>query len=323
MIHGMGVGLPRRAVSTSELARRFGESEQALLKRTGIEQRRVACDGENSLTLAVEASRSALASAGLSAGDLDMIILATCTPLVPLPSTACFLQRELGCRSIPAFDLSAVCSGFVYAFVTAAHLSLSGSYRHLLVVGSETMSTITDPSDRATSILFGDGAGAVVLGPADNGASGVYRHVLGSDGAGAELIWIPAGGSMKPASAESVGQNLHFLRMRGREVFRFAVDRMHQAILDVVARGAIDMDDVSLIVPHQANLRIIEAVAGRLGLPKERFALNIDRYGNTSAASIPIALEEAWREGRVERGDAIVLVGLGAGMTWGAALMRL
>jgi 3-oxoacyl-[acyl-carrier-protein] synthase-3 len=271
----------------------------------------------------VQAGRAALDDAGLEAKDIDLIVVATCTPAVQLPATACFVQHELGCGTIPAFDLAAACSGFVYGVVNAAYMMQSRRYRNVLVIGSDAMSTVSDLTDRSVCILLGDGAGAVVLTEADNETSGLYHHALGSDGSGAELIWVPAGGSRQPATHETVDERLHYMKMRGREVFKFAVVKMRQIIEESLAAEGLGIDDVALIIPHQSNQRIIESLGAKLRFPADKFAVNIERFGNTSAASIPIALEEAWRAGRIGRGDWVILAAVGAGLTWGSLLMRL
>jgi 3-oxoacyl-[acyl-carrier-protein] synthase-3 len=323
MIRGMGSALPAQVVTNADFEKRLDTSDEWIRTRSGIRERRFIGPGESTLTLAISAARSALENARMSAQDLDLIIVATCTPAYPLPSTACFLQAELGCRHIPAFDMSAACSGFVYGLVTATTLQQAGSYRNVLVVGAETMSTITDFEDRGTCVLLGDGAGATIISPADNDVSGLYDQALGADGTGAKLIWIAAGGSAEPASEKTVNERLHYMKMKGREVYKFAVSKMQEVLASAVERAGIPMHDVKLVVPHQSNLRIIESAADKLGLSEDQVAVNIDRYGNTSAASIPLALDEAWRAGRVSRGDWVLLAGFGGGLTWGTALLRL
>jgi 3-oxoacyl-[acyl-carrier-protein] synthase III len=321
-IRGMGSALPERVMTNADFEQLVDTSDEWIRTRTGIRERRIADEDQDTLTLSVDASRKALADAGLSAEDIDLIVVATSTPVVPMPATACFLQHELGCRHVGAFDLQAACSGFVYAFVNAAHMMLSGRYRHVLVVGAETMSRVTDFDDRGTCILLGDGAGAMILSPPDNPVSGLYDYCLHADGSGAPMIWVPAGGSREPASQRTVNERLHYLKMKGREVYRFAVTRMQEVITDTMERAGITVEDIGLIVPHQSNLRIIESAAEKLGLAPEKLAINIERYGNTSAASIPLALEEARRAGRIKDGDWVMLAGFGAGLTWGSALLR-
>jgi len=322
-IRGLGSAVPDRVMTNADFEKTLETSDEWIRSRTGIRERRIAGDHEDTLTMAAVSSRQALADAGLAPGDLDLIVVATCTPVVPTPATACFLQHELGCRHIGAFDVQAACSGFVYALVSAVYLMSSGRYRNALVVASEKMSAITDFEDRSTCVLLGDGAGAAVIGPAENGVSGFYEHCLGADGSGARLIWVPAGGSKEPASERTVAENLHYLKMRGREVYKFAVTKMRDVIAETTARAGISLDDLALIIPHQSNLRIIESAAEKLGVAPAKFAVNIDRFGNTSAASIPMALHEAYRTGRIKSGDWVLMAGFGAGLSWASALIRL
>lgn len=322
MVKGLGAYLPTKRVTNEDLAQRVATSDEWIHTRTGIRERRIAGPGEDTLTMALEASRQALSRAGLEPKDLDLIVLATITPAVPAPATACWLQDALGCRTIPAFDVSAACSGFVYAFIAGASLMATCGYQNVLVVGAEALSSVTDWDDRGTCILLGDGAGAAVLTPADNDKSGLYARKLGADGSGAELIWVPAGGSREPAATKTINERLHYLKMKGREVYRFAVTKMQEVVSQAVEDAGISIKDLALVVPHQSNLRIIESAADKLGLPLERVAINIDRCANTSAASIPMALEEAVSQGRVKRGDWVLLAGFGAGLTWGSALLR-
>ena len=319
----MGSAQPDRVMTNDDFARTLDTSDEWIRTRTGIRERRIASNGENTLTLAAGAARRAFDAAGIQPADCDLIVVATCTPAYWLPSTACFLQRELGCGHIPAFDLQAACSGFVYALVSAAHLMASGRYRYVLVIGAETMSAFTDFQDRATCVLLGDGAGAAVLGPAENDTSGLYEYCLGADGGGAELIWIPAGGSAVPATTQTIDQRLHYMKMKGREVYKFAVTKMQTVISETAEAAGLSIDDLAYIIPHQSNLRIIESAAEKLGVPAEKIAVNIDRFGNTSAASIPMAMDEAWRSGKIGSGDWVLLAGFGAGLTWGSALIRL
>ena len=322
-IRGTGSALPARIMTNADFEKFLDTSDEWIRTRSGIRERRICEKGEDTLTLARTAAERALEDAKLTPADLDMIVVATCTPAMPLPSTGCFLQHELGCRQIPAFDVSAACSGFMYGLVTAVSFLASGQYRHILVIGAETMSAITDFEDRTTCILLGDGAGAAVIGPPDNEISGVYDTCLGADGSGAQLIWVPGGGSREPASQKPLDARLHFLKMKGREVYKFAVTKFQEVILEALARVNLPPSDLAMVIPHQSNLRIIESAREKLGLPPEKMAVNIDRYGNTSAASIPIALDEARRSGRIKTGDWIILAGFGAGLTWGSVVIRL
>ncbi len=322
MVRGTGASLPERVMTNADFEKSLDTSDQWIRERTGIRERRIAAPEENTLTLSLAASRRALDAAGLKPDDIDLIVVATCTPAYQIPSTACLLQHELGCRLIPAFDINAACSGFVYGFVTAAHMMSSGAHRNVLVVGAETMSRVTDYEDRGTCILLGDGAGAAILSPADNDTSGIHHHQLFADGGGAQMIWVPGGGSAEPASARTMNERLHYLKMKGREVYKFAVTRMQEVINESIAAAGLQPSDLTLIIPHQSNLRIIESAGEKLGLSREKLAINIDRCGNTSAASIPLAMDEACRAGRIARGDWILLAGFGAGLTWGSALLR-
>jgi len=322
-ILGVGSAVPDKVMTNADFEKFLETSDEWIRTRTGIRERRICRNGENTLTLAAAASQKALERAGLSPTDIDLIVLATCTPYVPLPATACYLQARLGCRHVPAFDLAAACSGFVYAMASAACMMQCSPYRHALVVGTEAMSSVTDFSDRSTCVLLGDGAGAAILGPSDNEVSGIYGYDLGADGTGAEAIYIPAGGSAQPTNEATVSERLHYLKMRGREIYKFAVLKMQEVIQTAVDRAGIRLEDLALVIPHQSNARIIESAAERLQLPIDRVLINIDKYGNTSAASIPLALDEAIREGRIKKGDWVLLAGFGGGLTWGSVLFRL
>jgi 3-oxoacyl-[acyl-carrier-protein] synthase-3 len=323
MIRGIGASVPEGVLTNADISSRCDTNDEWIRTRTGIRERRVVGPGESTLSMALEASRRALADARLEAADIDLIVVATCTPAVQFPATACFLQHQLGCRQVPAFDITAACSGFVYAMVTAAQLMQNTPYRHVLVVGADAMSSVSDLDDRSVCILLGDGAGAVVLTRADNEASGVYHHCLGADGGGAELIWVPAGGSQRPATAETVAERLHYMKMSGREVFKFAVTKLRDIVQETLEAAGLGIDDIALIVPHQSNQRIMDSVGSKLGVPPDKIASNIDRFGNTSAASIPIAVAEAWQAGRIARGDWVLLAAVGSGLTWGTLLVRL
>lgn len=323
MIRGIGSVLPERVMTNADFEKSLDTSDEWIRTRTGISERHLVSEGENTLTMALDASRRALDDAKLAPDDIDLIIVATSTPYVTLPATACYLQKELGCRQIGAFDVAAACSGFVYGLNSAAGLMAAAGYKHALIVGAETMSSINDFDDRTICVLLGDGAGAVVLSQADNDTSGLYDFCLGSNGEGATQLWVPGGGSMAPASTKTVNEKLHYLKMNGREVYKFAVVRMQQVVAETMERAGLTPDDLALIVPHQSNLRIIESVSTKLGIPMSKMAVNIDRCGNTSAASIPLALDEAYRAGRIKKGDWILLAGFGAGYTWASALIRM
>ncbi|HUU83995.1 MAG TPA: beta-ketoacyl-ACP synthase III [Phycisphaerae bacterium] len=326
IIRGMGASVPDDVLNNDFFASYLDTSDEWILPRTGIRERRRAAEGESNLTLALEASRRALQNAGMSADELDLIIVCTVTPETPLPSTACWLQNELGVggmAGIPAFDLAAACSGFVYGLVTAGLMIQSGPYENALVIGVETLTRITDYQDRSTCILFGDGAGAAIVSRSPDPERRILYWELGADGSRAKAVWIPAGGSRDPASIRTVNERLHYMRMNGRELFKFAVLKMQELIDRTLEKTGVSADDIKLIIPHQSNRRIMESARQRVGVPPEKMAINIDRYGNTSAASIPLALDEAWRSGRVAPGDLVLLVAFGAGVTWGSVLMRL
>lgn len=320
-IVGWGKYVPQRVLTNNDLAHMVDTSDEWIRTRTGIAERRIADDGETTVSMAIQAARQALERAGLDPVQLDLIIVATVTPDYLFPATACLVQDALGATRAAAFDLSAGCSGFVYGLSIAADLIMAGAYKNILVIGAETLSRITDWSDRSTCVLFGDGAGAVIL-QANGADGGVLSTVLGADGSGGDLLQLPAGGSRMPASHQTVAEGLHYLKMKGREVFRFAVQTMPAATRQVLAKGGLALDDVKLLIPHQANWRITEAAARALGLPLEAVFSNVEWYGNTSAASIPIALCEAVEQGRVQRDDLIICVGFGAGLTWAAAAIR-
>ncbi len=320
-VTGWGKCLPERILTNDDLAKRVDTSDEWIKARTGIAARRIAGTRESTASLAVHAARHALSVARLAPQKLDLIIVATATPEHLFPATACLVQDALGSSHAAAFDLSAGCSGFIYALSLAAQLIESGAQRNVLVIGSETLSRVINWRDRNTCVLFGDGAGAVVL-QAAQGSGGVLASVLGADGSGADLLTIPAGGSKHPASTSSVLNGEHYIHMDGREVYRFATRIIARASREALEAAGLDIDKVALFIPHQANIRIIESAAKELGVPRERVYVNLQRYGNTSAASIPIALCEAVEEGRLGAGDHVVLVGFGAGLTWGATVLR-
>jgi len=320
-IVGWGKAVPERAVTNDDLAAMVDTTDEWIRQRTGIVERRIAGDGETTLTLSLEAARRALDAANMDPAQLDLVIVATVTPNHAFPATACLVQDALGAEHAAAFDLSAGCSGFVYGLSLAADLLAGGSYERAVVIGAETLSRITDWTDRSTCVLFGDGAGAVVL-QAGQAPGGVLASVLGADGSGGEVLILPAGGSAQPATTETAATGQHFIRMQGPQVFRFATRIMPEAARQVLRRAGRAVDDVVLFVPHQANDRILQAAAKGLGVPEERLFSNLARYGNTSSASIPIALCEAVEQGLVQRDDLICCVGFGAGLTWAAAAIQ-
>lgn len=318
---GTGSCVPDRVLDNAELARRYGCSEDWILSRTGIRERRFVDPGAGCSRLGVGASRAALDAAGITARDLDLVVCATYSPDMPFPSAACLIQDQLGARPAAAFDLSAACSGFVYAMVVGAQFVSAGSARYVLVIGSDVHSHMVDPEDRKVTALFGDGAGAVVLGRGEDGR-GLRGFHLGADGGGSDLFCMPAGGSRRPASAATIAGREHFLRMDGPALFRFGVEAMVDASRSALGSARLDVRDVDLFIPHQANLRIIRAGLERLGIPEERTVVTLDRFANTAAGTIPIALDLAVRDGRLQPGMNLLMTGFGAGLTWGSAVLR-
>ena len=320
-ILGTGSYVPARILSNAELAKTVETTDEWIRSRTGIAQRHIAAADEQTSDLGLKAAERALAKAGLKASQLDAIICATLSPDYPWPATACLIQRKLNAPQALAFDLSAACSGLVYALAAAEGLIAAGTARHVLVVGAEKLSSILDWTDRNTCVLFGDGAGALVLGPS-NGHGVIRSMTLGADGNQVEKLYQPGGGTACPASVDSVSRKLHFLKMEGKEVFKFAVKIMGEASEQAVLQAGWKTSDIDLFVPHQANIRIIEAAAKHMGLPMDKVFVNLDKYGNTSAASVGLALDEAVEAGRVKAGSKIVLVAFGAGLTWAATAIE-
>ncbi len=304
-----------------DLERLVDTSDEWILTRTGIRERRIAAPEEASSDLALAAARAALENAGVGPDDLDGIIVGTVSGDMVFPATACLVQDRLGATKAAAFDLNAACCGFIYAVNTAHALIASQQMDKVLVVGVEVLSKLTDWSDRATCVLFGDGAGAAVLGPCEPG-EGILGTYMRSDGSLADLLYIPAGGSRCVTSLESIERKDHFIKMKGDGVFKYAVRAMEEAAQQVLEQAAVSLESVDVFIPHQANVRIIDAVQQRLGLPDHKVVVNLDRYGNTSSATIPIALDEAARSGKVKKGDLVLLVAFGGGLTWGAVLLR-
>lgn len=338
LITGIGTHVPEKILTNEDLERMVDTSDEWIVTRTGIRERRIAGD-ENASDLAAEAGKKAIADAGLGLADIDLLILTTSSPEMIFPSTACLAQAKIG-LTCPAFDVMAACSGFVFGMAVADALVRAGTFRRILLVGTDAMSRLVDYSDRGTCILFGDGAGAVVVQAGGDEArpgagedvtaapvgatqvGGVLANALFSDGTRVDALKVPAGGSAIPVSEESVRDRLHYIKMDGKEVYRFATKAVPQAVEAALADAGLTLDDVDFVIPHQANQRIIDAAAERLGLPHEKMVSNISLYGNTSTASIPLALEELVREGRITPGMVVVLVGFGAGLTWGASVIR-
>jgi 3-oxoacyl-[acyl-carrier-protein] synthase-3 len=320
-ITGTAVYVPDQVVTNADLAGTLDTSDEWIVTRTGIRERRKAAPGETTSMMGAEAVRRLMARRDLGPDAVDALIVATTTPDMVFPATACLIQDRLGLRQTWGFDLSAACSGFLYALTSGAQFIASGAHRRVIVVGADLMSAIIDPLDRTTAVLFGDGAGAVLLEPAEPGFGLLdFHHRV--DGSGQHDLYMRAGGSLKPASHETVDGREHYLRQNGRVVFKFAVSQMAGCIEALLERNGLKPSDLAMVIPHQANQRILDATADRLGLPQDRMASVVARYGNTTAATIPLALDDALANGRIRRGDLVVLVAVGAGFTLGAALIR-
>jgi len=321
-IIGLASYTPPRVLTNHDLEQMVDTSDEWIRTRTGIAERHIADPDVATSDLARKSAQAAIDRAGLKASDIGLVVVATVTPDTLFPCTAAILQHALGAGNAPAFDILVGCTGFVYGLAVARAMVATGAYEYALVSGAETLSRITDWEDRSTCVLFGDAAGSVVLGPVEQGR-GILSYSLGNDGNGAaELLTIPAGGSRLPATAETVANRQHYLKMVGSEVFKFAVRALVESSEDAVRRAGLTMQDIDVVIPHQANLRIIEAAAKRLDLPSERFVRNVERYGNTSAASIPLAMDEAVRAGQIKPGDNVLLSSFGAGMSWASLVLR-
>jgi len=321
VILGTGSELPAKIVTNEDLEKIVETSDEWITTRTGIKERRILEPDRSNADMAQRASERALDDAGFNARDLDAIIVGTVTPDYPFPSSACVLEDKLGAKAAFSFDVSAACSGFLNALAVADSFIKTGMIRNALVVGSDTLSRLLNWKDRTTCILFGDAAGAVVLGSSEDG-SGILSARLRTDGSYAKTLFVPAGGSLKPATAETVQRNEHTIFMNGKEVFKIAVRSMEDISRQALDEAGVRIEDIALVIPHQANRRIIVALAERLGVPMDRVVVNVDKYGNTSAASVPVALDEARRQGRIKSGDIVLLNAFGAGFAWGAAVVK-
>ena len=315
------MAVPERILTNADLERMVDTTDEWITTRTGIKERRIAAEDEATSDLATRAGKLALREAGVAAEDLDLVIVATVTPDMNFPATACIVQMRLGATNAAVFDLSAGCSGFVYALDIAARTVESGAYHRVLVIGADVLSRITDWTDRSTCVLFGDGAGAAVVGPVEHGR-GLLATDLGAVGAEGHFLTLPAGGSRKPATLETVEGKEHYIHMQGNEVYKFAVRVMGETVQRALKKCDLTPEDMDVFVPHQANIRIIDAACKRLGISRDKVFVNVHAYGNTSAASVPMALYEAFREGRIDDGDIVALVGFGAGLTWASAILR-
>ena len=322
IIAGTGSALPERRLTNDDLSKMVDTNDEWIVQRTGIRERRIAGPGESTATLATAAARRALEAAGIEPRDLELIVCGTISPEMTFPSTACFVAAALGLTSTPAFDVAAACSGFLYTLQTGVAFIKSGLYRNVLVIGAETLSRLTDYTDRSSCILFGDGAGAMVLKRSNDAARGVIYGGLHADGRGWEMLHCQPG-SRHPASEEMLAGRNQFMKIKGREVYKFAVQRFEELIEDAMRKCELTPESIKLIVPHQVNQRIIDSAMQKLGISSDKAFVNIDKYGNTSAASIPIAFDEATRAGKILPGDVIVLVAFGAGLTWANAVIRM
>lgn len=322
IISGTGAYAPEKILTNDDLSTMVDTSDEWIRTRTGIRERRIAADNETTSDMAAMAAQRAIADAGLQVEDIELLVIGTVTPDMAFPNTACFVQKKLGLGKIPAFDIEAACSGFIYALDVARAQMIVGGYKHALVIGAEKLSAITNWNDRTTCVLFGDGAGAVVLSRSDEPGVGLLQTLMGADGTETGILCVPGGGCASPHTVESIERSLHKIHMQGNQVFKIAVRVMCQSAIDILHKTGLTAADVDLVVPHQANNRIIEALAQRLEIDIEKFHINLDRYGNTSAASIPIALAEASQAGRIHSGSTVLMVAFGGGLTWAAALVR-
>lgn len=320
-IIGTGMYVPERIMTNFDLEKIVETTDEWITTRTGIKERRIVADEEACSDLAAKAAERALADAGVTAEEIDLVIVATITPDFAFPATAALVQHKIGAKKAAAFDLEAACTGLVYSIAAGANFIATGMYKKVLVVGSEALSKITDWEDRNTCVLFGDGASAVVLGEVGEG-EGLLSYHLAADGSGGEYLDMPGGGSRNPATVDTVNDRMHFLKMKGQDVFKFAVTALPETVLKTLEKAGVSADEIKMIVPHQANYRIIGSAAKRLSIDVEKFYMNMDRYGNTSSASIGIALDEAVKAGKIVKGDYIVLVGFGAGLTYGSCLIK-
>lgn len=319
-ITGIGVGLPQKVLTNQDMEKIVDTSDEWIVSRTGIRERRIADEGKAASDYSIEAAKSAIEMSGVSPEEIDMIIECTVTPDMMYPATAALVQHGVGAVNAAAFDLSAGCTGFIYGLSMAANLIKSGAYKHIVVVGCDILSRVTDYTDRSTCVLFGDGAGAVLVSRTES--EGIIGDFLGADGSCADYLKLPAGNSRMPASHETVDNKLHFTQMEGSEVFKFAVRAMPEAVKKVLEKSGYSLNDVDYLIPHQANIRIIEAAIKRFEIDRNKVAISIDKYGNMSSASIPVTLYDEYKAGKIQKDDLMVLVGFGAGLTYGSVLCR-
>jgi 3-oxoacyl-[acyl-carrier-protein] synthase-3 len=321
-IIGTGHYVPERILTNAELEKMVDTTDEWIVTRSGIRERHIARDDQATSDLAAESARRAMASAGVKPEDIDLIIVATITPDMPFPNTACFVQKLIGAKNATCIGLEAACTGFLFALDAASQYLLTGRFKTALVIGAEKMSTIVDWQDRTTCVLFGDGAGAVVVQARETG-EGILSAVTGSDGGLSGLLNLPAGGSRAPTSVQTIEARQHFMRMEGKEIFKHAVRAMGESARRALEKSGLTMADITCVVPHQANMRIVEAIRSRLEVGPEKFFINLDKYGNMSSASIPVALDEAMACGRIKKGDNVILVAFGGGLTWGAMVVKM
>jgi len=312
--------LPERRVTNKDFEKTLDTSDQWIFERTGIRERRFVEKGVGTSDLAAKAAKQLLQQRGIEASELDLIVVGTVTPDMFFPSTACLVQTKIGAKNAWGFDLSGACSGFIYALTTGAQFIATGAHKKVLVIGADVMTSIVDPEDRTTCVLFGDGAGAVLLEPCEGDERGIIDSIMRSDGAGGQYLYMPAGGSLNPASAETVKKKMHYVQQDGKNVFKYAVRGMADVSHEILLKNSIDSKDVKLYIPHQANLRIIQAAVDRMKLDSSRVAVNIDRFANTTAATIPICISEAAENKSLKKGDLVLLASFGAGFTWGSLL---
>jgi 3-oxoacyl-[acyl-carrier-protein] synthase-3 len=320
-ILGIGTYVPEKVLTNFDLEKMVDTNDEWIRVRTGISERRIAAEDESTSDLAAKAAKAAIEDAGIDPGEIDLILLATASPDMIFPSTACLTQHKLGIKGCAAFDIQAVCTGFPYALATASQFIETGMYKKVLVIGAETMSRLINWEDRRTCILFGDGAGAFVLGRVEKGY-GVVSNFLAADGSGSDMLKVPAGGTARPASHETIDQQLHFVQMNGNEVFKFAVRIIPTTVITALEAAGLKVDDIDYFIPHQANIRIIDSAIKKLGVPKAKVVVNLSKYANTSSASIPLALNDIYKAKSLKRGDILLFVGFGAGLTWGANVVR-
>ena len=321
-ITATGMCVPERRVTNEDLAKLVNTSDEWIRERTGISERRMVSDGQANSDLSVKAIQNAFEGKDFRPEEIDLIIVATVTPDMMFPSTACLVQEKIGAKNAWGFDLSGACSGFLYALATGAQFIQTGAHKKVLVVGTDVMSSILNFEDRTTCVLFGDGAGAFLLEPTQNNEEGIIDFILHSDGSGGKFLYMPAGGSLHPTSHQTVEENMHYVHQDGRNVFKFAVKLMTEVSSEILEKHGYTPEDISLYIPHQANLRIIQSAVKRLNLRPEQVVINIDRYANTTAATIPMGLHEVHQQGRIKKGDLLLLASFGAGFTWGSVLLR-